>query len=123
MIYEHMFIYTCVMSVSTRTKTRLGALDNDSASAIADAFKALSDPTRVRIIAAIFDAERCVHDLCTELDLEQSVVSHQLRALRNQGLVRHRRAGRHVYYALDDDHVRALFALAREHTAHRTNRR
>ncbi len=121
--HEHMLMYSCVMSASARRKTRPGPLDDHSASAIADAFKALSDPTRVRIIAAIFDNERCVHDLCVELELEQSAVSHQLRALRNQGLVRHRKAGRHVYYALDDDHVKALFAVAREHAAHATRRR
>lgn len=121
--YESILMYSCIMPTPARRNTRSSPLDDASASAIADAFKVLADATRVRIIAAIFDKERCVHDLCVELELEQSAVSHQLRALRNQGLVRHRKAGRHVYYALDDDHVKALFAVAREHAAHSTRRR
>ncbi len=85
---------------------------------VARAFKALSDPTRVRLVAAILDREKCVHDLCSELELEQSTVSHQLRILRDQDLVRHRKVGRHVYYALDDAHIRALFELALTHVSH-----
>tara|TARA_R110002096_G_scaffold434832_5_gene658281 strand:- start:91374 stop:91700 length:327 start_codon:yes stop_codon:yes gene_type:complete len=88
------------------------------ATPIAAIFKALSDATRVRIIAAILDQERCVHDLCEELGLEQSAVSHQLRVLRDKKLVRHRKEGRHVYYALDDAHVRALLESAFEHVGH-----
>jgi DNA-binding transcriptional ArsR family regulator len=89
-----------------------------SAASIAEIFKALSDTTRLRIIVAILEKERCVHDLCKELDLEQSAVSHQLRVLRNKQLVRHRKEGRHVYYGLDDGHVRDLLETALEHVSH-----
>jgi len=111
------------MAGRTKRWSTADPCDAAVAAAIAETFKALSDPTRVRIIAAISGAERCVHDLCGELALEQSTVSHQLRALRNRGLVRRRKAGRHAYYALDDDHVRTLFALAREHVSHGLGRR
>ncbi len=103
------------------TKTRnppAPYLDEIQASRIARAFKAIADPTRLRLIAAILNEERCVHELCDELKLEQSVVSHQLRVLRDQNLVRHRKDGRHVYYVLDDVHVRQLFTVALDHVAH-----
>ena len=95
--------------------TRLTATRVD---AIASAFKALSEPIRVRLIAAILIEERCVHELCVELGLEQSAVSHQLRILRDQKLVRRRKEGRHVYYALDDAHIRELFEVALNHVTH-----
>lgn len=107
------------MSILAKTPNRPGRLSETRAHAIARAFKALSDPTRVRLIAAILDKERCVHDLCVELTLEQSAVSHQLRLLRDQGLVRHRKDGRHVYYCLDDAHIRDLFETALTHVSHK----
>lgn len=87
----------------------------ERATPIAALFKALSDATRVRILSSILDEERCVHELCEELELEQSAVSHQLRVLRDNRLVQHRKEGRHVYYALDDKHIRALLQTAFEH--------
>ena len=85
---------------------------------MAKTFKALADPTRVRILLAVIAEERCVHDLCEELELEQSTVSHQLRVLRDRQLVRNRREGRHVFYGLDDDHVRDLLERTLRHVVH-----
>lgn len=96
----------------------LSDIDDRMAARLAETFKALSDPTRVRLIAALRDAEVCVGDLARALGLEQSTVSHQLRLLRALQIVRARKAGRHVYYALDDDHVRGLFAQGIEHVRH-----
>ena len=93
-------------------------LTEEDATRVALAFRALSDPTRVRIVSAILESERCVHDLCEALDLEQSAVSHQLRQLRNQGLVQSRKEGRHVFYQLDDNHVQKLLSIAFEHVLH-----
>ncbi len=112
-----------MVSDSAKTASRPVRLSETRANAIARAFKALSDPTRVRLIAAILDRERCVHDLCIALTLEQSAVSHQLRLLRDQGLVRYRKQGRHVYYSLDDAHIRDLFETALLHVAHKTRGR
>ncbi|HLT18740.1 MAG TPA: metalloregulator ArsR/SmtB family transcription factor [Thermomicrobiales bacterium] len=81
-------------------------------------FGALADPTRLRIIAALATRELCVLDLAAAIGLSQSAVSHQLRVLRDRGLVRARRAGRRAYYRLDDDHVETLFRQARDHAGH-----
>lgn len=89
-----------------------------TASRLADLFGALADPTRVRLVAALVAGEMCVCDLAATLGLSQSAVSHQLRLLRHLGLVRARRAGRIVYYALDDEHVLMLFRQGLDHVAH-----
>jgi DNA-binding transcriptional ArsR family regulator len=82
-------------------------------------FKVLSDPSRCRLVAAIMEAgELCVCDLAATVAMSESNVSHHLRVLRSHGLVRARRAGKMVFYSPDDAHVRALFAVAREHVAH-----
>jgi DNA-binding transcriptional ArsR family regulator len=85
---------------------------------LAETFKALSDPSRVRIVSLLAQAELCVGDLAAALDMSQSAVSHQLRTLRDLHLVRWRREGRQVYYALDDDHVTDLFQRGLEHVTH-----
>lgn len=90
-------------------------LGDDEALRLADLFKALADPTRVRIVAALSHTELCVDDLAQVLGMSQSAVSHQLRMLRHLQLVAFRRAGRHAFYRLDDDHVRDLFRRSREH--------
>ena len=84
----------------------------------AELFAALADPTRLRLVAALAERELCVCDLAATLGLSDSAVSHQLRLLRERGLVRARRDGRLVYYALDDVHVASLFAGALDHVAH-----
>jgi ArsR family transcriptional regulator len=85
---------------------------------LGELFSALGDGTRLRIIEALMESELCVCDLGVALGLSQSAVSHQLRLLRHLGLVRARRVGRVVYYALDDDHVRRFFGQGLEHVAH-----
>jgi ArsR family transcriptional regulator len=81
-------------------------------------FGALADPTRLRIVAALASSELCVCDLAAAVGLSQSAASHQLRVLRDRGLVRSRKDGRRAYYRLDDDHVGTLFRQAREHAGH-----
>ncbi|MCC7449455.1 MAG: winged helix-turn-helix transcriptional regulator [Anaerolineae bacterium] len=84
-------------------------LDDKSAVALADFFKAMADPTRVRMLSALARTELCVNDLTMMLNMEQSAVSHQLRALREWGLVRYRKVGRQVYYTLDMDRTPDFF--------------
>ncbi|MFA5838264.1 MAG: metalloregulator ArsR/SmtB family transcription factor [Bellilinea sp.] len=93
-------------------------INRQTAERLAQIFSALSDPTRLRIISALSDHELCVCDLSVVLGMSQSAVSHQLRLLRNLNLVKYRKEGRIVYYALDDEHIRELFGLGLEHTAH-----
>jgi len=93
-------------------------IDGLSATRLAEVFKALSDPSRVRIIAALSRTELCVYDLAATLGMSQSAVSHQLRSLREMRLVRYRKEGRHVYYQLDDEHIRDLFHRGLDHIEH-----
>jgi DNA-binding transcriptional ArsR family regulator len=82
---------------------------------IADVFRLLGDPTRVRLVDALTHGERCVGDLAALVGISESAVSHQLRLLRGRRLVRPRRAGRMVFYAIDDQHIMDLFAQGRRH--------
>src|SRR6478735_210961 len=86
-------------------KIRAALVAADAVQGLADTFNALGDPTRVRILDALSHGELCVCDLAAVLALSQSAVSHQLRLLRGLRLVRARREGRMVFYALDDRHV------------------
>lgn len=91
-------------------------LPNDSEiHALAESFKVISDPTRLRIVLALSMEELCVCDLATLLNVSISAVSHQLRLLKGSKIVTYRKAGKMVYYSLDDDHVRTLIDQAREH--------
>lgn len=83
--------------------------------ALAQLFRALGDPTRAAIVWALSRQELCVCDLTALLGVSQSAVSHSLRALRELRMVRHRKDGRIVYYALDDPHVTRLLEIAVEH--------
>jgi DNA-binding transcriptional ArsR family regulator len=83
--------------------------------ALAETFSALSDPTRVRIISTLAGQELCVFDLARLLGLTGSAVSHQLRLLRGQRLVKYRKEGKIAFYSLDDDHIRNLMAECVKH--------
>jgi len=82
---------------------------------LAETFRVLGDPTRVRMLDALAAAELCVCDLATLLGVSESAISHQLRLLRTMRIVRSRREGRMVYYALDDEHVTGLFQQGLQH--------
>ena len=99
-------------------QAQMHLVDDLTATRLAQLFKALSDPTRVRIMSALAHTELCVYDLAATLGMSQSAVSHQLRRLRELHLVRYRKAGRHVYYQLDDQHVFELFRGGLEHITH-----
>jgi DNA-binding transcriptional ArsR family regulator len=83
--------------------------------ALADTFRVLGDPTRVRILDALAGGELCVCDIAALVGISESAVSHQLRLLRGMRLVRPRRAGRLVYYAVDDQHILELLKQASTH--------
>lgn len=95
-----------------------GLIDAPQAGRLAQIFDALADPTRLRLISALNQGELCVYDLAAALGMSQSAVSHQLRLLRALGLVRYRKAGRMVFYTLDDEHIRDLFERGLEHITH-----
>jgi DNA-binding transcriptional ArsR family regulator len=85
---------------------------------VVETFKALGDPTRARILYALARCPLCVRDLAHVVNVSESAVSHQLRLLRDRRLVKPRRAGNVMYYALDDHHVAALFREAEFHADH-----
>jgi ArsR family transcriptional regulator, lead/cadmium/zinc/bismuth-responsive transcriptional repressor len=93
-------------------------IDGLTSTHLARTFQALSDPTRVRLISALTNAELCVCDLAAVLGMSQSAVSHQLRSLRDLRLVKSRRLGREIFYTLDDDHIRELYELGLKHIQH-----
>lgn len=86
---------------------------------LAPLFKALADDTRVGIAIALAGEELCVCDVAHIIGCSVPTASHHLRLLRDLGLVKHRRAGKLVFYSLDDDHVVQLIAAAREHRKER----
>lgn len=89
--------------------------DTQELTALAEVFKVFGDPTRIRLLWALSEADRCVNELAELLDIGQSAVSHQLRLLRQARLVRYRRQGKTSVYSLDDDHVRQIFQLGLSH--------
>lgn len=93
-------------------------LQEPVSSQLADLFSALSDPTRLRIISALLVGEMNVGEIAAQLGMTESAVSHQLRGLRQMKLVRSRKEGRQVFYALDDDHVAKLYLLGLDHVEH-----
>ncbi len=85
---------------------------------VAERFAVLADPTRVSILCALLEHELCVCDLSTLLNLSQTRVSHHLRILRQENLVRFHREGKAVYYVAADAHVRTLLKQAIDHASH-----
>ncbi len=95
------------------------ALPESAALELAETFRLLTDPGRLRLIASLLAAdELCVCDLAEVTGLSQTACSHNLRLLRAQRLVRYRRQGRNIYYTLDDDHIRVLLDVALQHVTH-----
>ena len=93
-------------------------LSGDEAQSLADTFKTLADPNRVKIIFALMHRELCVCDLAAVIGASDSAVSHQLRILRTQKLVKFRRDGKVLYYSLTDEHIGILFKQGLEHISH-----
>lgn len=97
------------------TAARSKLLGPSDVASVAEVFKLLGDPTRVRLLDALALGERCVCHLASLVSLSESAVSHQLRLLRGARLVRVRRVGRLAYYRLDDHHVIGLLHDTRKH--------
>lgn len=82
---------------------------------LAELFKVFGDSTRIRILFVLFEAEVCVCDLAEALHMTQSAISHQLRILKQNKLVKTRREGKSIFYSLADDHVKTIIAQGRDH--------
>ncbi|MDD7362598.1 MAG: metalloregulator ArsR/SmtB family transcription factor [Peptoniphilus sp.] len=86
-------------------------------------FKVMADPTRLKILYALMLSTCNVSKLVELLGMSQSSISHQLILLKNEGLIRSRKEGRKVYYSLDDEHVKTLFAMGYTHAEHKIHER
>ena len=93
-------------------------LDEETLFIVSQTFKALSEPTRIRILHLLFTGEHSVNEIAEKLNLLQSTVSHQLRFLKNLRLVKFRREGTSVFYSCDDEHVMDILEQTIEHARH-----
>ncbi len=98
-------------------RVRRALVSPDAALALAATFSLLGDPTRTRILHALSVDELCVSDLAGLLGISPSATSHQLRLLRDRRLVAVRREGKHLYYRLQDEHIRTLVDMGLSHAA------
>ncbi|MDY0133149.1 MAG: metalloregulator ArsR/SmtB family transcription factor [Desulforegulaceae bacterium] len=89
--------------------------DTEDLFSLAELFKVLGDPTRIKILDALSNSELCVCDIAEIMEMGSSAVSHQLRVLRAAKIVKFRRNGKNVIYSLDDDHVSFLIKTGLEH--------
>ena len=94
---------------------RLKDMSEEKLLDLADLFKMFADSTRIKILYDLFDGEKNVSEICEDIEMNQSAVSHQLKALKTAKLVRSRREGKSVMYSLDDDHVKTIIAMGKEH--------
>ncbi len=93
-------------------------MDEETLFIVSQTFKALADPTRLRILHLLFQDEHSVNDIAEQLSLLQSTVSHQLRFLKNLRLVKFRKDGTSVYYSCDDEHVKSILKQTIDHANH-----
>lgn len=93
-------------------------LPEETIKSLSEIFKALGDPTRLKIIHVLSKHQLCVCDIAEILDMSQSAISHQLRVLRGLRLVKFRKEGKQAIYSLDDDHVLQLFNQGIDHISH-----
>ena len=91
---------------------------NESLLKLAELFKILGDPTRLKIVELLLENEMCVNYIAETMGMGQSAISHQLRVLRQARLVTYRKEGKTAYYSLNDDHVEGLVRLGMDHVAH-----
>ena len=85
---------------------------------LAELFKILGDPTRLKIVQLLLENEMCVNNIAETMGMGQSSISHQLRVLRQARLVTYRKEGKTAYYSLNDDHVEGLVRMGMDHVAH-----
>ncbi|MEA4831825.1 Transcriptional repressor SmtB [bioreactor metagenome] len=107
----------CEIHTEIINKAERNMIDENSLYDLAELFKVFGDSTRIRILYALFEAEMCVCDIAGLLNMNQSAISHQLRILKQAGLVKYRREGKAVFYSLSDDHVRTILGQGAEHIA------
>ena len=107
---EYMYVHQDVVN-----KVKQDMPQDETLYDLAELFKVFGDSTRIKILYALFEAELCVCDIAQLLSVSQTAVSHQLRVLKNNKLVKFRKEGKNVFYSLADDHVRRIIDQGSEH--------
>jgi ArsR family transcriptional regulator len=97
--------------------------DEDLIKEIGDFFKVLGEPTRIKIVNALFTSEMCVCDLAAVMQMNQPAISHQLKILKQAGLVKYRKDGKVIYYSLNDNHVKHIYEQGMDHIKERKGER
>ena len=90
-------------------------LSDDMLIDLSEFFKVFGDSTRIQVLYALMDEEKCVNDLAEKINATQSAVSHQLRILKNARLVKFRREGKTIFYELCDEHIKSILDMGMEH--------
>ena len=112
---EQSFCNEIIIHEDVVASVRENLLPMEQRITMADFYKIMGDPTRISILNALSMEEMCVCDIAALLGMTQSAISHQLKTLRQARLVRYRRAGKVIYYTLDDDHVQQIIQLGLTH--------
>ena len=111
---------TCQVKIINKekvSKVKKQLMKEDTFLEISETFKTLGDKTRVKILHALSKEELCVCDISAVVEMSMSLVSHQLRILRDKKLVKYRKQGKSIYYSLDDHHIEQLLKMAYEHVS------
>lgn len=108
----------CLHNEKQIEKLRKGLPNEEELSRLSNIFKAVGDPTRLKILLLLSQSEMAVMDISASLDMSQSAISHQLKTLKQERLVAPKRDGKYVYYSLFDDHVRIIINQTLEHIRH-----
>ena len=103
--------------VVNNTKKKM--LNNTMFLKVSSFFKTIGDVTRLKILYALDNNEMCVCDIANLLNMTKSSISHQLKLLKDNGLVKSRKSGKEVYYMLDDEHVKSVVEVATSHVIHK----
>lgn len=90
-------------------------VSEDELSDLAELFKIFGDSTRIKILYDLFEGEKNVSEICEDLEMNQSAISHQLKILKTSKLIKARRDGKAMIYSLADDHVKMIIAMGKEH--------
>ncbi len=106
---------TSLVNLDNVRQVQPEVIETQKAQHMAAFFSALSDPHRLKLLSALAKQELCVCDLAAAVKMGESAVSHQLRVLRSQRLVKYRRQGRNVYYSMADDHITTIYQAVAEH--------
>jgi len=94
---------------------QIGGINEEELTDLAELFKMFADSTRIKILYDLFGGEKNVSEICDDLEMNQSAVSHQLKLLKNAKLIKSRRDGKAMIYSLDDDHVQTIIAMGKDH--------